>query len=582
MSYLTDSTGKSQFAILPFICMKIPRHLIGIALIVFLIYLTIHVVLLSQYGLNWDEPIHYMRGQIFLRFFLTGKKDYQDLPKLRIHFPKNDFTPMPPSVDYEDDSQFRRSIYQYDQEPYKLTYTYFVTDDNEAGHPPLSDIIAALFNMVFYQKFGWLGDIESYHLFIVFVSSLLVASVFLFTATLYGIFSGVVAALVLTLYPLFFAEQHFNIKDPVETVFYSLTLMSFFWAVTRKNQKFLIASSLFFGLALSTKFNILFALLTMLPWTLVYNWRKVRSLRIGFLLYPCIAASMLFATWPYLWDDPIGKLGRVIGFYRTIGATQYQVTTLTIFGINTYALQWILFSTPLVALALFCIGLYYTFVHARHEKHKSTFFILLWLLVPVLRVSMPGAGIYGGLRQIMEFIPALAILSGIGAMYLARKRWFLQLVVILSFIPIALKIISIHPNQNVYMNPLTGGLKGAKERDFPDWGVTLGSVYQQGMDWLNENAEPNANISLVRGLLSNIPRIKIRQDLNFGHAYWSGEKKEGEYLLELIDYYWIRDIPLEKRTYLETLVPVYEVNVDSVSILTIWKNDKEHSRGISR
>jgi hypothetical protein len=292
---------------------------------------------------------------------------------------------------------------------------------------------------------------------------------------------------------------------------------------------------------------------------------------------------VLISTWPYLWDDPIGKLTKVVGYYQHIGGIAYQTTTLLPFwGLNTYAIQYVLYATPLVTLFFFLVGVWWTLRFGMRENTKTAIFVFFWFLVPILRVSLPGTGIYGGLRQIMEFIPALAILSGIGAMYLARKRWFLQLVVILSFIPIALKIISIHPNQNVYINPLIGGLNGAKERNFPDWGVNLGSVYQQGMDWLNQNAEREANVTLVEGLLSNVPRIKIRSDINFADRYWSGEQKLGEYLMEVTDYYWTRDIPLEKRTYLETLLPVYDVTVDSVPILTIWKNDKEHTKTISR
>ena len=148
----------------------------------------------------------------------------------------------------------------------------------------------------------------------------------------------------------------------------------------------------------------------------------------------------------------------------------------------------------------------------------------------------------------------------------------------LSFIPISLKLVSIHPNENAYFNPLIGGLEGAKNRNFADWGVTLGSVYQQGIDWLNENAEEESNLTLVRGLHSNIPRIKLRRDINFDNRYYSGEAKKGEYIMEVIDYNWDIFISEEKREYLQNLKPVYEVKVDGVSLLKIWKNDKKHTK----
>lgn len=563
--------------------MKTRQWAIVFAGIIFLLFFVIHTLLVSGYGMNWDEPIHYIRGQIFLRFFLTGKKDFADLPTLRIHYPKNAFSTLPKAFDYENDDEYRRSIYQYDQMTDRLTFTYFITSDDEAGHPPISDILASLSNYVFYQKLGWFGDIESYHLFIVFVSSLLVASIFLFTSSYYGMFAGIVATLSLSLYPLFFAEGHFNIKDPVEAAFYGLTLMSFYWATVRNSRKILFVSSLLAGLALSTKFNILFATITVFLWIAFYQLSKVKSMVIGFFVYPCVALIVLISTWPYLWDDPIGKLAKVVGYYRHIGGIAYQTTTLVPFWrLNTYAIQWVLYATPLVTLFLFLVGVWWTLRFGMREKTKTAVFVFFWFLVPILRVSLPGTGIYGGLRQIMEFVPALAILSGIGAKYLVGRHWLLRFVIIFAFVPITLKIISIHPNQNVYFNSLIGGLNGAKERNFPDWGVTLGSAYQQGMNWLTIHAEPEANVALVKGLLSNVPRIMIRPDINFSEFYWSGQAKKGEYLMEVTDYYWTRDISKEKRTYLDSLEPVYEVKVDSVSILTIWKNDREHTRKLTQ
>ena len=238
----------------------------------------------------------------------------------------------------------------------------------------------------------------------------------------------------------------------------------------------------------------------------------------------------------------------------------------------------------------------YTLTIGLKEKNKTSIFVLLWFLVPILRVSMPNAGIYGGVRQIMEYIPAMAILSGIGAIAIVKllnhyivKQYnntaikqitkpILMLILLLFFVPISLKLISIHPNENVYFNPLIGGLSGAKEKGIPDWGTTLGSVYKQGINWINYNAEKEANVALIKGLSSNIPRINIRKDINFFEKYYSGEEKKGEYVIEVVDYRWSLDIPKEKRDYLETLIPVYEVKVDDVAILKVWKNDVQHSR----
>ena len=121
-------------------------------------------------------------------------------------------------------------------------------------------------------------------------------------------------------------------------------------------------------------------------------------------------------------------------------------------------------------------------------------------------------------------------------------------------------------------------MKGASDRNFPDWGTTLGSAYKGGIDWINQHVEKNGRVALVSGLVSNVPRISIRRDIYFGESHYSGEKKSGEYLMEVTGYKWDQNIPLEKKKYIERLVPVYEEKVDGVAILKIWKNDIAHTR----
>lgn len=563
--------------------------------VVFIFSFFLLFVTLRDYGINWDEPVHYIRGQSFLRFFLTGKKNYDDLPKIRRHYTMNSYTPLPDDIDYEDDRSFRRSIYQYDRGGAQLSFSELASTDY--GHPPIGDIGAALFNYVLYQKLGMMGDIESYHVFIVLVSTILVAVVFLFTSETYGIFAGLVASISLVLYPLFFAESHFNIKDPVEAAFYSLTLYGFYQGIRHQNRWWIVFSSIAAGIALGVKWNILFALFTALGWFVVVYWRSLRSFRwpltpavtLSLFTYFFIPLLLLFLLWPSLWGKPIRVLLDTFGYYRDIGyGTVYQPRNfLIIFGLNTYPLRAVLFTTPLIILGWACIGLFEAVRSMLQKKHSPAVFVVLWLVVPIVRVSLPGTSIYAGTRQIMEYMPAMAILAGIGAGEIARwfdrrnnrvVAWVPRLVMLFCFLPILLKLISMHPNENVYFNPLIGGLAGAYRTNFPDWGVTLGSVYIQGVRWLNTNASHGAKLTLVKGLLSNVPSIQLRSDINFSDRYYSGEKQEGEYIMEVYDYYWLRDVSEEKRKYLASLEPVHQVIVDGVPILIIWKNDKFHTR----
>jgi hypothetical protein len=209
-------------------------------------------------------------------------------------------------------------------------------------------------------------------------------------------------------------------------------------------------------------------------------------------------------------------------------------------------------------------------------------------LIPILRVSLPGANIYGGVRQIMEFIPAMALLSGIGAVYLVVilrrliktphiNSYAIKALIVAFFIPVLFQFVEYHPYENLYFNFLVGGLNGAKNMDFPYWGTTFGSAYREGAVWLNKNVESGAKLVYVYDLYPNIPRVFLRRDIELNNKYRSGELAKGEYAIGLVyegsigrTYY---------DDYLEKFVePIHEVKVDGVTILKIWKNEKVYQR----
>ena len=546
-------------------------------------YCLINVRSLSDYGVNWDEPVHFGRGQAILRFFLTGKKDYSDL---------------------EANPPVRRSFYQSDG----YTYTYLESNFDApsfpiigAGHPVVSDLLASMTNRIFYGWLGLLGDIEAYHAYSVFLSAVCVGGVVYFTGRHYGIFAGVVAGLSLFLYPLFLGESRFNIKDPAEAVYYALTVLTFFWGVTKNRWPWILLSSLFAGLAFGTKLNIVFLALSLILWIFLLWFNKVRihgikvfvhkqkALLISFFSFPIVIGILYFGTWPMLWEDPIRRFLYNLSYYKTVGIGEYQPDFITTFGFNTYAMQWIVYTTPVVILFFAIIGIVWTILQGRREKYKTSLFLFFWFLVPIIRVSLPSTSIYGGVRQIMEYIPPMAMLAGVGAGFLIKiyknytrykhykdYSFLLQVLILLSFIPITLKMISMHPNESVYFNPIIGGLAGARERNIPGWGNSLGSTYRQGVRWINAHAEEGAKVAMAFELLSSIPKSDFRPDIKYSNLYRSGQKREGEYIIG-ITHQGDAARYLNYRYVQNFLVPLYQVVVDGVPLLKVWKNDIEHT-----
>lgn len=548
--------------------MKNFRFLLSI-LIIPMIFFLVSFFTLSDYGISWDEPIHFTRGQAYFNYFWDGSLTYKD----------QDFSK-------------RQSIYKETS----FTAEYFLKHDS--GHPPLNGIFAAFTNFIFYQKLGILGDIQSYHLFNILCATLLVLVVVVFGVYAYGYFMGIMAGLILATYPLFFAESHFNIKDPAEAAFFGATIFMFWMALKKENWKWLLGSVIFFALALGTKFNILFLPFIILPWLFIkYKFsfsnllkqfnQMPRNFKIVFFSAPFIIIIIFFITWPYLWQNPVNNTLNIFKYYQEIGTGgKGQINFLLPGNINIFPIVWIIITTPPLILFLTILGIA-TSLFIK-DKEKTAILWLLWLLIPILRVSAPNSSIYGGIRQIMEFIPAMALLSGLGAYSLSKllthyipirlslKIW--QIIIILFFIPQIFILFKLHPNENVYFNFLIGGLKGAQERQIPYWGNSFGNAYYQAVAWLNNHAEPNSKVALVQGTMVNIPKIYFRKDILYSNSFWSGINRNGEYLVDLTHQGYQVAYPSAWEYINNVLIPIYEVKADGVAIAKIWKNDISHSK----
>lgn len=551
------------------------------AFILAILFFVLALVTLTHYGINWDTINHLPRGQTYLHYFLTGERDYSKLTPFKYYFQNSDSLTIDANIPITEVP--KRSLYQSDGTP----LNFFLEYDGR-GHPPLSDILASTFNLVFFNQLRLINDIDSYRIYGIFLAACLVGLIYWWGSRAYGRLAGLVAAFSLALYPLFWSEAHFNIeKDIPETVFWSFMIFFFWKGVVEKRWRDILLSGIFFGLALGTKLNIVFALLVLVPWLLIYlipnrDILKNSKFILNLMICPILVMVIFIGSWPYLWQDPLKGIENFLGFYKTIGLTEnINSGFVGPFGLNTYPIQWIIFTTSPVVLVFSLIGLLTAVLRAKKEKDKISLLFILWLAVPIIRVTLPGATIYGGVRQIMEYIPALALLSGLGvaaSFTLLSKKFnpkIIVIVILLLFVPHVFRLISIHPNENVYFNFLVGGLKGAKERNLPSWGNSFGAAYRQGVSWINKNAEQGSKVVMVNELLPNIPSIFFRPDLTFQNSFRSGYLRLGEYAITLV-YQGIEERSYYDQ-YLEKFIePVYQVKVDDVALLKVWRNDHAH------
>lgn len=514
---------------------------------------------LKDYGVNWDEPVHFIRGQAYLTYFLTGKTSYQKLSSTPSYFQNE-----------------------------SLNAQYWLKEDS--GHPPLNGILAALSNLIFYQKLHILGDIDSYHLFNITASFVMVLMVSAFAYEAYGGVPAIISGLALSTYPLFFSESHFNIKDPPEAAFFAATIFFIWMSLKKFNWKWLLLAAVSFAVSFSIKFDILFLPFVVLPYLFIRYFGKFKeiflkipkSYYLGILIAPVLVAAIFVGSWPYLWANPLNNFLKIVFYYKSIGTGGVDFPGYIFKGLDLYPIFWIIVTTPIYVLFLCVLGIIYSILSWKKDKEKTGLLWLFWFLMPIVRVTVPGSVVYGGVRQIFEYIPAMALLTGLGAQMVLNLfkpvyRKSLIIVLVLLFIPQVIALINIHPNENVYFNELIGGLSGAAERNVPSWGNSYGNAYWQAIKWLDKNAPKNSRLALVNGTGQNIPLVELRSDIDFSNGYWSGIFRNGEYLVELTFNSGINPYPYAWEYVNKVLKPVYEVKADGVSIAKVWKNDLEHT-----
>ena len=560
-----------------------------------LVFFVISLLTIYDYGINWDSPSHFARGQAYLRYMLTGKTNYDGLPQYCLNVEH-----LISRVDFETgqvcDRHRKIRVSQYESN--LLNFERWASK-NVYGHPAFSNIMLAVSNNVFYKALGWVEDINAYHLYSIFTTFILALTVSFWTKQTFGIFASIIAVLTIYTYPLLFAEQHFNVKDPPMAAFFTLSLYLFYVALTKKRPLFLFLSALAGGASFGTKFNFVFAPFILIPWIVTYGIQSVlsRKMLLAFIFYPIIVFLVFFLTWPALWQDPLKNIPQVFNYYQDIGGSSCNYARFSYSWLTECTqlttLKYFIYTIPPFSLFLFMAGLVASVIWFKKENFL-TLLLLSFFFITLLRVTIPVSSIYGGLRQIIEFIGPMAMIAGIGALFLkdlifkkiaelkfvkkVHKETILlviSLILVFGYIPITLELIRLHPNQNVYFNFLLGGLRGAAEKNFPGYGNTYGNAYLQGINWLNQNAEPNSKLALVLGNTQNIPRGIIREDISFANGYRSGYNQDGEYQMVLTTS---QDQSSEtfRSIYLEKFIkPIYDLKVDDVSILKIWKNSKD-------
>lgn len=261
-------------------------------------------------------------------------------------------------------------------------------------------------------------------------------------------------------------------------------------------------------------------------------------------VYWAIAAATTYATWPYLWADPIGNL--ILSFNVV---PEFGIFNVLFRGeyITSATLPWSYLPTLIVldltetALALAVVGL--AGVAWRLARKTIDYAIVaivgVWFIVPIVWQITQRVPMYNNLRHFLFILPPLFVLAGIGfevfAAWIRHALWTSVFTAVV-FVPSLVGIMWLHPYEYSYFNSLAGGVSGASGNyDLDYWCTSL----KEGVEVINDiagfgdivqvfgpfnSAVPYARTDLVlvdRGYPRGEADIVLVCSHRFGRGWWA-------------------------------------------------------------
>ena len=220
---------------------------------------------------------------------------------------------------------------------------------------------------------------------------------------------------------------------------------------------------------------------------------------VALALYSTLAVLIMYATWPYLWLDPIGHFVETV----TIMSQHFWTGSVLFNGIE-YAATDLPSSYMPVLLAiqltepvwvLFAIGVavtVYGFIKKRKGSRDLLALAIIWFIIPLVTFILLRPTMFDNFRHSFFILPMVFVLAGI-ALDQFRQPLLQGLLILALVAPGVLSIIRLHPYEYIYYNSFAGGVGGAFRRfELDYWGTSYREVALE----LNRTALPNSNVWL--------------------------------------------------------------------------------------
>ncbi|WP_435006477.1 ArnT family glycosyltransferase [Tundrisphaera lichenicola] len=375
------------------------------------------------------------------------------------------------------------------------------------------------------------------------IFGLMVGLVSLESGRRYGRVAGLSAGFALLIMPRMFAHAHIAALDTFIAFFWVLALLAALKAVEGNQPTFgMLFAGLAWGLALLTKIHAWFLPPIVLAWCLLHL-RPRRALLV-WSLWLISGLTIFFAGWPWLWADPVGRLGA----YLVTGIERVSIRVLyfgTVYQDRDvpwhYPWFYLLTTIPVGLLAIGILGAVRGPAERKLERYALFLVGSIAFFPLIFSTNVP---VYDCERLFLVSFPILAILVGRGFAFLwEHATSWSRYVLVFLLLGQSYGILAFHPFGLSYYNLLVGGLPGAERLglELTYWGDTvdgpllnrLAELAQEGQSVaLAPTLAPDQGKVVTTRRLARIPIVIQDQDytdrsdwllVSRRSAYWTDE-----------------------------------------------------------
>ena len=378
-------------------------------------------------------------------------------------------------------------------------------------HPPIPKLIAALGVWFMTPILG--SDFAAMRSGTAFLFGAMLAAIYWFGREQLTRAGALFSAFAVAFMPRLFTDAHFLTMDMPVTATTVIGTSLLLRAIEQPNWKRIVAAVIGVGMAFASKANGFL----IIPATTIYvltrkgfslKGNELKSLLKPFGIIALVALgaiAFLFATWLWLWVEPIHRFRE----YFTFHAKHFIVHTFylgRLYPITDakenilvptpwhYPFVMTLVTVPTITLLLALTGMGLTIFRWREVPPLAKISVISYFVqvAPFLLASTPK---YNGVRLFEPAFPFLGILAGFVFGLVAQKvlkfvrerathlvsepRLVVGALGVLLLAPAAHATLTIHPFGLSYYNALVGGVRGAAFRwgfEVTYWGVNLLSV----------------------------------------------------------------------------------------------------------